>query len=403
MTGQHKAQSWLAARFPVLNIWKNYFSEFYVAKNLNFYYCFGALAILVLGNQMITGLWLSFFYTPTIQGAFQSIETIMRDVNYGWLLRYMHSTGASAFFLVIYFHIVRGLLYGSYQKPRELVWLLGVALFFLLLMEGFFGYLLPWGQLSYWGAQVITSLFSVIPYIGDTLVTWVRGDFAVGQPTLQRFYGLHVIGVPLLIVLFSFLHVVALHHVGSSNPDGIDLQRDTKGKPIGAIPFYPYYVMKDLLAVLIFLILFFTVVFFFPSLGGYFLEPTNAEPANPLVTPGQITPLWYMAPFYAILRAIPNKVLGICLMFSAMSILLFLPWLDCSPVRSIRYKGKYSRLFLAAMFTSFIALGYLGMSKWSTTNQAWSLIAVSIYFSYFLLMPVYTRLETTKPLPKRIT
>ncbi|MGV3740543.1 MAG: cytochrome b [Gammaproteobacteria bacterium] len=391
-------RNWWTSRFPFISIWKNYCSEFYVAKNLNIYYCFGALALLVLGNQFLTGLWLSFFYIPTVQSAFQSIETIMRDVNYGWLLRYMHSTGASAFFLVIYLHIFRGLLYGSYQKPRELVWLLGMFLFVILIIEGFCGYLLPWGQISYWGAQVITSMFSSIPLIGDYLVTWIRGDFTVGQATLQRFYALHVIAMPLLLVLFSFLHVVALHHVGSSNPDGIDIQNLQDKRP-----FYPYYVMKDIFAILVFLLVFFTIVFFFPDAGGYFLEPANAEPANPSVTPAQITPLWYMAPFYCILRAIPNKPLGIFFMFAAIGVLFLLPWFDNSPVRSMRYKGKLSRGALSLGMVSFVTLGYLGMQELTMWHQIIAQIAIVGYFSYFLLMPFYTRIEACLPVPTRIS
>jgi ubiquinol-cytochrome c reductase cytochrome b subunit len=390
--------SWWVQRFPILTLWKSYCSEYYVPKNLNFYYCFGVLALLVLVNQGITGLWLSFFYTPTVHSAFQSIELIMRDINYGWLLRYMHSTGASAFFIVIYLHIFRGLLYGSYQKPRELVWLLGMFLFVILLMEGFCGYLLPWGQISYWGAQVITSLFSSIPYYGDSIVTWIRGDFMVGQPTLQRFYALHIIAAPLLLILFSFLHVVALHHVGSSNPDGIEVQH-----AIDKRPFYPYYVMKDIMAMLIFLVIFFTIVFFFPDVGGYFLEPANAEPANPLVTPPHITPLWYMAPFYCILRTIPNKNLGIFCMFASIGILFFLPWLDRSPVRSIRYKGVVSRIALTVMVLSFISLGYLGLQELTWLNQCIAQLALCCYFAYFLFMPIYSRIETPRPLPSRIT
>ncbi|MCX7090007.1 MAG: cytochrome b N-terminal domain-containing protein [Legionellales bacterium] len=390
-------KTWWTKRFPILSVWKNYCSDYYVAKNLNLYYCFGALALLVLGNQFLTGLWLSFFYTPTVQSAFQSIETIMRDVNYGWLIRYLHSTGASAFFLVIYMHILRGLLYGSYQKPRELVWILGMFLFVILLIESFCGYLLPWGQVSYWGAQVITSAFASIPYIGEQLLTGIRGDFVVSQATLQRFFAGHIIAMPLLLVLFSFLHVVALHHVGSSNPDGIDpLEASDK------IPFYPYYVMKDIFAVLIFLLIFLTIVFFFPDLGGYFLEPTNSEPANPLVTPSHITPLWYMAPFYCILRAIPDKNIGIILSFSAIMILFFLPWLDRSPVRSIRYKGRFSRVALGMLLSSFVLLGYLGMQEWTPIYQGLAQMATLLYFAYFLLMPLYTRLEKCSPVPTRV-
>jgi len=349
---------WLDERLPLLSTWRKYASDYYLAKNLNFYYCFGALAVLVLLNQVITGLWLTMFYTPTPASAFHSVEYIMRDVNYGWLLRYMHSTGASALFIVLYLHLYRGLLYGSYQKPRELVWILGMVLFMALNLESFFGYLLPWGQMSYWGAQVMTSLFGVIPYFKDTLVTFVRGDYSVGLTTLQRFFALHVIGIPLLVLFFVFLHIVALHHVGSNNPDGIDINRylDKNGKPLDGIPFYPFYLIKDFLAVLVFLIIFFSVVFFFPDLGGFFLEPGNFVPANPMVTPEHITPVWYMTPFYAMLRAIPDKGLGVLAMLGALVILFFLPWLDKSPVRSMRYKGPYSNYALRALVGSFFNL-----------------------------------------------
>lgn len=397
--------NWLNARFPLLSIWKKYFSEYYVAKNLNFYYCFGALALFVLANQLLTGFWLALFYTPTIDQAFQSIERIMRDVNYGWLLRYMHTTGASAFFVVIYLHIFRSLLYGSYQKPRELVWLLGVALFFILLLEGVLGYLLPWGQLSYWGAQVMTSLLSAIPIVGETLVTWIRGDFMLGQVTLQRFYALHIIAMPVCMLLFSFLHVVALHQVGSSNPDGIDIHKklNKQGQPIDGVPFYPCYMLKDFFAMLIFLVIFFAIVFFFPTFGGYFLEPANAEPANPLFTPHLITPLWYLSPFYGILRAVPDKGLGVFILCWAMGILFFMPWLDRSPVRSMRYKGPMSRMAFLLMLLSFIALGILGQQELNPFNQHLAQGATILYFAYFLGMPFYTRFEKTRPLPERIT
>lgn len=397
MTKHSQQATWLGERFPCMALWKRYFSDYYVPKNLNIYYFFGVLSLLVLGNQLLTGIWLSFFYIPTVQSAFQSIETIMREVNYGWLLRYMHSTGASAFFLVIYVHIFRGLLYGSYQKPRELIWILGMILFLILLIESFCGYLLPWGQLSYWGAQVITSIFATIPIVGEQLITWVRGDFMVGQPTLQRFYALHIVAMPLLLVLFSGLHMVALRHVGSSNPDGIEITN-----PADKIPFYPYYVMKDILAMLVFAVVFFTIVFFFPEMGGYFLEPANAEPANPMVTPVQISPLWYMAPFYCILRTIPDKNLGIFLMVAAILLLFFLPWLDRSPVRSMRYKGICSRFALGVMVGSFITLGLLGMQAFSLWNQRIAQIAIVLYFAYFLLMPMYSRFEQHQPLPTRL-
>ena len=340
--------NWVDARFPLVSTWKDHVSEYYAPKNFNFYYYFGSLAMVVLLNQLLTGLWLTMFYTPTAKDAFSSVEYIMRDVNYGWLLRYMHSTGASAFFIVIYLHMFRGLLYGSYQKPRELVWILGVFLFLLLMAEAFFGYLLPWGQMSYWGAQVITSLFGAIPWVGETMTTWLRGDYNISNATLQRFFALHVIGVPLLLLFLVFLHLVALHKVGSNNPEGIEIKkmRDKQGRPLDGIPFHPYYTVKDFFGVLVFLVFFFSVVFFAPEMKGYFLEHANFAPANPLTTPEHIAPVWYMTPFYAMLRAVPDKFFGVIVMGAAILILFFVPWLDNSPVRSIRYKGVLSKIAL---------------------------------------------------------
>ena len=315
--------NWLNSRFPLMSTWKTHFSGHYVPKNLNFLYVFGSLALVVLVNQLITGLWLTMFYVPSSDKAFSSVEYIMRDVNFGWLLRYMHSTGASAFFIVIYLHLFRALLYGSYKNPRELVWLLGMFLFVVLLMEAFFGYLLPWGQMSYWGAEVITSLFGAIPYIGQSLIVWLRGDYSVANATLQRFFALHVVGISILMLFMVFIHLIALHKVGSNNPEGIEIKDrlDAQGNPVDGIPFHPYYIIKDFVAVLVFLILFFSVVFFAPEMGGYFLEHANFVPANPLVTPDHIAPVWYMAPFYSILRAIPNKLLGVIGMGSALLVL----------------------------------------------------------------------------------
>jgi len=396
---------WVDARFPLMSTWKNHFSGYYAPKNFNFYYFFGSLAMLVLVNQLITGLWLTMFYTPTAAEAFNSIEFIMRDVNYGWLLRYMHSTGASAFFIVIYLHMYRGLLYGSYQKPRELVWLLGMVLFILLMAEAFFGYLLPWGQMSYWGAQVITSLFGAIPYVGDTLTVWLRGDYTVANATLQRFFALHVIGVPLLLLLLVFLHIVALHKVGSNNPEGIEIKvhLDSQGKPLDGIPFHPYYTVKDFVGVIVFLIGFFAVVFFFPEMGGYFLEHANFTPADPLTTPDHIAPVWYMTPFYGMLRAIPDKLFGVVVMGGAIVILLFVPWLDKSPVRSIRYKGHYSKYALLAFVISFLILGYLGTVNVTPIKLYLARVCTAVYFAFFFFMPLYTRYEAHHPVPERIT
>ena len=396
--------NWVDARFPLLSTWKNHVSEYYVPKNLNFYYFFGSLALVVLLNQLATGLWLTMFYTPTAAEAFGSVEYIMRDVNYGWLLRYMHSTGASAFFIVIYFHMFRGVLYGSYQKPRELIWLLGMALFILLMAEAFFGYLLPWGQMSYWGAQVITSLFSAIPYVGDTLVIWIRGDFHVGNATLQRFYALHVVAIPLLLLFLVFLHLVALHKVGSNNPEGTEIKNhcDKKGRPLDGIPFHPYYTVKDFVGVLVFLIGFFAVIFFVPDMGGYFLEHANFAPADPLVTPEHIAPVWYMTPFYTMLRAIPNKLFGVMVMGGSIIILLFLPWLDKSSVKSMRYKGNFSKCALLAFVLSFFILGYLGTVSVTPMKQYLARLCTAIYFAYFLFMPLYSRCEQSRPAPERI-
>ena len=395
---------WLDARLPILQWWKKHAAEYYVPKNLNFFYFFGSLLLIILVSQFITGIWLTMFYTPTAAGAFDSVEAILRDVNLGWLLRYMHSTGASFIFLCGYMHLFRGLLYGSYQKPRELVWLLGMGLFYLSLVEAFFGYLLPWGQMSYWGAQVLTSLFGAFPWVGDGLTTWVRGDFRVGDATLHRFFALHVIAVPFMLVLFVVVHVVSLRHVGSNNPDGVDITKhmDKKGKPLDAIAFHPYYTSKELVVLIAFLILFFAVVFFVPDMGGYFLESANFAPANPLVTPEHITPLWYMTPFYSILRAIPNKLGGVIAMNAAMGILLFVPWLDKSPVRSMRYKGIFSRVALGLLVASFVTLGGLGMMRVTPTHQLIAQGCTVLYFAYFLLMPFYSRYEKSKPVPDRI-
>ncbi|KTC92530.1 cytochrome b N-terminal domain-containing protein [Fluoribacter dumoffii] len=396
--------NWLDERFPLKSTLKNYFSAYYLPKNLNFFYFFGSLALVVLLNQFVSGLWLTMFYTPSAEQAFSSVEYIMRDVNFGWLFRYLHSTGASAFFIVIYLHMFRGLLYGSYQKPRELVWLLGMFLYVLLLAGAFFGYLLPWGQMSYWGAEVITSLLSAIPYIGKSLVVWLRGDYTVGNATLQRFFALHVIAFPFLLFLLVYLHVVALHKVGSNNPEGIDIKNevDANGKPIDKIPFHPYYIIKDLVMVVAFLILFFAVVFFAPEMGGYFLEHNNFAPANPLITPDHIAPMWYMSPFYAILRAIPDKLMGVMCMGMAIVVLFFLPWLDRSPVRSMRYKGNYSRMMLFLGVGAFILLGYLGTIPVTPTRLFMARVSTGLYFAYFLLMPFYTRFESTHILPARI-
>ena len=397
--------TWVNDRFPLIKTWNEHFSEYYAPKNFNFFYFFGSLAIVVLANQLLTGLWLTMFYTPTAEGAFSSVEYIMRDVNYGWLLRYMHSTGASAFFIVIYLHMFRGIMYGSYKKPRELVWLIGVLLFILLLAEAFFGYLLPWGQMSYWGAQVITSLFGAIPYVGESMVVWLRGDYNISTVTLQRFFALHVIGVPILFLILVFLHIVALHAVGSNNPEGIKIKnhKDDKGKPLDGIAFHPYYTVKDIFGMGVFFILFFLVVFYAPEMGGYFLEHANFTPANPLTTPEHIAPVWYMTPYYAMLRAVPDKFLGVVVMFASIVVYFLIPWLDRSPVRSIRYKGIWSRLMLTAFVISFLILGYLGTVAVTPIKMYLAQFFTVIYFSFFLLMPIYTRFENCHTVPERIS
>ncbi|MBN9230190.1 MAG: cytochrome b [Legionella sp. 40-6] len=390
---------WLDARLSLSQYWRQHFTEYYVPKNLNVLYIFGALALFVLLNQLGTGIWLTMFYIPTPEQAYDSIQNIMRNVNFGWLLRYLHTTGASAFFIVIYLHLFRGLVYGSYKAPREIVWILGMILYILLLAIAFLGYLLPWGQMSYWGAEVFTSLLGSIPYLGDSLMLWVRGDYSISGITLQRFFALHVIALPLCVFLFTALHIVALRKVGANNPEGFHIQKPEETIPENYIPFFPYYFIKDLLGLIGFLLLFSLVVFFMPNMGGYFLEANNYIPANSLITPNEIKPMWYVAPYYAMLRAIPDKVMGLLLTGCAFAFLFILPWLDQSPVRSMRYKGVYSRTMLAVFVSSFILLGYCGLKPLNEINLWFSRIALLGYFSYFLMMPWYTRRETCRPIP----
>lgn len=395
---------WLYQRLPIDRVMREHMTEYYAPRNFNFWYIFGVLSFVVLANQLITGIWLTMFYTPTAAEAFASVEFIMRDVNYGWLLRYLHSTGASAFFIVIYLHMLRAILYGSYQNPRELVWIIGMLLYIALMAEAFFGYLLPWGQMSYWGAQVITSLFGAIPFIGSSLALLIRGDFNVSDATLHRFFSLHVIAVPLFLLFLVFLHIVALHKVGSNNPQGIDIKKDLdeKGIPRGGIPFHPFYTVKDLVGVVIFLMIFLGIVCFYPEMHGYFLEHANFLPANPLSTPEHIAPVWYLTPFYSMLRAVPDRLMGVIVMAAAIAILFVLPWLDRSPVRSIRYKGWLSKSALTLFIISFCGLSYLGTTITTPTRQALAQLFTVIYFAFFILMPFYTRYETTKPVPTRI-
>ena len=400
-----KLMGWVDARFPATETYEYHVGKYYAPKNLNFWYFFGVLSMIVLVNQLVTGIWLTMSYNPSGEGAFDSIEYIMRDVEYGWLLRYMHSTGASAFFVVVYLHMFRGLLYGSYKKPRELVWLFGMAIYLVLMAEGFFGYLLPWGNMSYWGAQVILNLAGAVPVVGDELVTWVRGDYLISGITLNRFFALHVVALPLVLVALVFMHLVALHHVGSNNPDGVDIKKvkGDDGIPLDGVPFHPYYTVHDLVGIVVFLFIFSLVLFFFPDGGGYFLERPNFEPANQLKTPEHIAPVWYYTPFYAILRAVPSKLGGVIAMGAAIAILFVLPWLDRSPVRSMRYKGIHSKIWLALFAVSFVVLGVLGAIPAGPVETLLARIFTVIYFLFFLLMPFYTSMETVKPVPDRVT
>lgn len=405
LSKKNNFMEWIDKRYPWTDFWKKHLSEYYAPRNFNFWYFFGSFSLLVFVMQILTGIWLVMEYTPTADGSFSSVQHIMREVRYGWLLRFMHTTGASAFFTVVYLHMYRGLIYGSYKKPRELVWLIGMVIYFCLLVEAFTGYVLPWGQMSYWGAAVITSFASAIPYMGDLILTWLRGGFSVSGVSLHRFFSLHVIAIPLLLAVFVFVHLVALHHVGSNNPDGIDIKekKDKKGIPLDGIPFHPYYTVKDLVGVIVFLFIFSLVVFFTPKMGGLFIEPDNFVPANPMVTPPEIAPVWYMTPFYAMLRAIPNKLLGLMTMAAGVAIMFVLPWLDRSKVRSIRYKGTYSKIAIMVFVICFIGLGYLGHEGVSPLRTMMARIFTLGYFAFFLLMPFYTAIEKTKPLPERVT
>jgi len=396
---------WVNERFPLKELWEHHLTHYYAPKNLNFWYYFGSLAFLVLIIQIVTGIFLAMSYKPAASLAFGSVEYIMRDVQWGWLIRYMHSTGASFFFIVVYLHMFRSLLYGSHKKPRELLWLVGMFIFVLLMAEAFLGYLLPWGQMSYWGAQVIISLFGAIPYIGDDLALWIRGDYVVSDVTLNRFFSFHVIAVPLILVGVVVIHLMALHQVGSNNPDGIDIKKKKgpDGVPLDGIPFHPYYTVKDLVGVAVFLIFFSVVVFYAPEMGGWFLEHNNFIPADPLKTPEHIAPLWYFTPFYAILRAVPDKFLGVVAMGMAIVVLFFLPWLDRYQVRSIRYRGPVYRIALALFVVSFVALGYLGTVPATPVATFFARLFTVIYFLFFLLMPLYPRWDKTRPEPERVT
>jgi ubiquinol-cytochrome c reductase cytochrome b subunit len=447
-----KALNWVDSRFPLTSTIKAHVTEYYAPKNFNFWYAFGSLALLVLVIQIVTGIFLVMHYKPDAALAFASVEYIMRDVPWGWLVRYMHSTGASAFFVVVYLHMARGLLYGSYRKPRELVWLFGVGIFLCLMGEAFFGYLLPWGQMSFWGAQVIVNLFGAIPFIGPDLSLWIRGDYVVSDATLNRFFAFHVIAIPLVLIGLVVAHIVALHEVGSNNPDGIEIKEktDANGVPLDGIPFHPYYTVHDVFAASIFLIVFSLVVFFAPEMGGYFLEYNNFIPADPLKTPPHIAPVWYFTPFYSILRAttaefmiflmlgvaayvglllvktqlsktakaaavviglaiiagmyvFDAKFWGVVLMGVSVVILAALPWLDHCPVKSIRYRPGWHKAIYGIFAVVFIILGYLGVQAPTEIGTIVSQVGAFVYFGFFLLMPWWSRAGTFKPVPERVT
>ena len=416
---------WIDARFPLVKLYKEQLADYYAPKNFNFWYYFGSLAMLILVMQIVTGIFLTMNYKPDAKFAFASVEYIMRDVSWGWLIRYMHSTGASMFFLVVYLHMMRGLMYGSYRKPRELLWIFGCLIYLTLMAEAFFGYLLPWGQMSYWGAQVIINLFGAIPIIGEDLAVWIRGDFSISDATLNRFFAFHVIALPLVLLGLVAAHLVALHEVGSNNPDGIEINKtpDPKtGTPKDGIPFHPYYTVKDIFGVVVFLGVFTAIVFFAPEMGGYFLEAPNFIQADPLKTPEHIAPVWYFTPFYAMLRAVPSmfgsQFPGVAVMGAATLILFILPWLDRGKVRSVRYRGPIYKRFLTAFVVSFLVLGYLGVvptTVWGQLPKGLPLVGGAdfativarvltvVYFAFFILMPWYTKVDKEKPEPERVT
>jgi len=402
-------QSWIDQRFPLTKVWNEHLAEYYTPRNFNFWYFFGSLAILMLVMQLVTGIFLTMHFKPDSANAFASVEYIMRDVQWGWLIRYLHSVGATAFFLVIYLHMYRGLLYGSYKGPRELIWVLGMVLYIVLMAEAFMGYVLPWGQMSYWGAQVIISLFGSVPVIGPDLLVWILGDYSVGDAALNRFFSLHVVALPLVLVVLVFLHIVALHTVGSGNPDGVEIKKnkDKDGIPKDGIPFHPYFTVKDAMGAVAFLWIFCAVVFYAPGLNGYFLEHANFIEANPLKTPEHIAPLWYLTPFYSILRAIPpmfgSQFPGVLAMGASLLILFFLPWLDRSPVKSIRYRSPIYRWVLGVFVVSFVMLGWLGMEPVTPLNVFLARVFTVLYFSFFILMPWYTSIGKTKEVPERLT
>ncbi len=402
-------ESWIDQRFPLTKVWNEHLAEYYTPRNFNFWYFFGSLAILMLVMQFVTGIFLTMHFKPDSANAFASVEYIMRDVEWGWLVRYLHSVGASAFFVVIYLHMYRGLLYGSYKGPRELIWVLGMLLYIVLMAEAFMGYVLPWGQMSFWGAQVIISLFGSVPVIGPDLLVWILGDYAVGDAALNRFFSLHVIALPLILVVLVFLHIVALHTVGSNNPDGIEIKKnkDKDGIPKDGIPFHPYFTVKDTMGAVAFLWIFCAVVFYAPGLNGYFLEHANFIEANPLQTPEHIAPLWYLTPFYSVLRAVPpmfgSQFPGVLAMGASLLILFFLPWLDRSPVKSIRYRSPIYKWVLGIFVISFIMLGWLGIQSVTPLNVFLARVFTVLYFAFFVLMPWYTSIGKFKEVPERLT
>jgi ubiquinol-cytochrome c reductase cytochrome b subunit len=406
MSNQTGFMAWLDSRMPTLKReWNRHMAGYYAPKNFNFWYFFGVLSMVVLVIQLVTGIWLLMSYEGSEERAFASVEYIMRDVDLGWIIRYAHSTGASAFFIVVYLHMFRGLLYGSYKAPRELVWIFGMTIYVVLMAEAFLGYVLPWGQMSYWGAQVIINLFGTIPVIGQDLVQWIRGDYLISGITLNRFMSLHVVAMPIILLALVVMHIIALHDVGSNNPDGVSIKehKDKDGNPVDGIPFYPYFVIHDLAPIVVFLFVFCAILFFMPEMGGYFLEYANFEIANPLKTPEHIAPVWYFTPFYSMLRAVPDPLGGFITMAGAIAILFVLPWLDRSPVRSMRYKGVVSRVAILIFVACFIILGYLGVKSPTPARGLLTQICTVLYFAYFIGMFFWTRLERTKPEPDRIT
>ncbi len=388
---------WTDARFPLSKMWNEHLAHYYAPKNFNFWYFFGSLALLMLVVQIASGIWLTMFYKPSADEAFASVEYIMRDVPLGWVIRYIHSTGASFFFLVVYLHMFRGLMYGSYKSPRELIWIFGMLIYLTLMAEAFFGYLLPWGQLSFWGAQVIISLFGALPFgLGEPLTLWIRGDYVVADATLNRFFALHVAAVPLALLALVGAHILALHEVGSNNPDGVEIKKhkDQNGIPRDGIPFHPYYTVKDIWGTSVFLILFAAVMFFAPTFFGFFIEKENFIPANPLKTPAEIVPVWYFTPYYAILRAIPDKLTGVIAMGAATMIFFALPWLDRHPIKSIRYRGTMFKMLLGVFVLTFLVLGFLGGQAPTPASSELGLRLGQLYFSFFLILWLYSKERT---------